>query len=260
MLLIQKFAELCRSTTQTLRYYDKVGILKPFYIEKSSKYRYYREEQVFDFFKIKQLQDAGFSLEEIKSIKDKDDDVIIEALNDKCNQLKERVNRIETLMETYLNEKMKLKSKVEELVYERLNVITGVNQLMMVTQNDQVKLKCKKQPEPIANLLNEMQAQIIIGLDDISDFKKYEKAEWDYSMIYKDWQNVDELLADFKPIPDDYSFGIHLFNVNETITLFDIDKIICASNDEDMKDKDILFNVSLSEDHQNTYAILYSKS
>lgn len=259
MLLIQKFAELCRSTTQTLRYYDKVGILKPFYIEKKSKYRYYREEQVFDFFKIKQLQDAGFSLEEIKTIKDLDDDTIIEILNDKRNQFKERINQIEKLIETYLNDKMELETKIDELYFERLSVIAGADHLILLTQYDQIKLKCKKEPAPIADMLNEMQAQVIIGLDSISDLKKYEKANWNYTEIYKDWKNADELLTNFKLIHEKYSLAIHLFNVNDKITLYDVDKIIKASDTKDMKGKEILFNMSLSEDHSNNYAILYAE-
>lgn len=260
MLLIQQFAELCHSTTQTLRYYDKVGILKPYYIEKSSKYRYYLEEQAFEFLKIKQLQDAGFSLEEIKVLKDKGDNEIIEALNNKLDQFKERINRIEQLKETYLKEKMELELEVEKLEFERLNVIAEPNRLIIATQQDIVKLKCRKQADPLADLLNEMQNQIIIGLDSFSDFKKYENAVWNFTDIYKDWQNAKELLADFKQIPDEYSFAIHLFNVNNTITLFDIDEIIRASDIGNMQGKEILFNVSLSERHCNTYTILYAES
>lgn len=260
MLSIQQFAELCHSTTQTLRYYDKEGVLKPYYIAKSSRYRYYLEEQAFDFFKIKQLQEAGFSLEEIKNIKDRKDDEIIEALNGKLIQLIERINKIEKLKETYLNEKMELESKVENFACERLKVMAGTGQLMIATQQDQVKLKCKKEPKAIADLLNEMQKQILIGMDSLQDLKKYDKLVWNYTEIYHGWHNADELLTQFKQIPDAYSFAIHLFNIDETISLYDIDEIISASDFNEIDKRDILFNVSLSEKHSNSYAILYAES
>ena len=66
MLNIKKFAELCQCSTQTLRYYDHQDLLKPYYIDKLSGYRFYKMEQAVDFYKIKEFQTIGFTIKEIK--------------------------------------------------------------------------------------------------------------------------------------------------------------------------------------------------
>jgi len=65
MITIQGFAKLCGCNTQTLRYYDRIGLLKPERVDEWTGYRYYEEEQALQFVKIKNLQQADFSIEEI---------------------------------------------------------------------------------------------------------------------------------------------------------------------------------------------------
>ena len=66
MLKIGDFSKVCRVSVQTLRYYDKIGLMKADYVEDSSGYRYYRPEKVKLFQRITQLKLLDFSLEEIK--------------------------------------------------------------------------------------------------------------------------------------------------------------------------------------------------
>ena len=56
MITIQGFAKLCGCNTQTLRYYDRIGLLKPAKVDEWTGYRYYEEEQALLFVKIKNLQ------------------------------------------------------------------------------------------------------------------------------------------------------------------------------------------------------------
>ena len=53
MMTIKEFAQLCKCSTQTLRYYDKVDLLKPSSVDKWSGYRYYEKSQAVNFVKIK---------------------------------------------------------------------------------------------------------------------------------------------------------------------------------------------------------------
>lgn len=69
MLQIKEFAKLCGCTTSILRYYDHKDILKPYFIESFTGYRYYQNNQALEFYRIKQLKKVGFSLEEIKRSK-----------------------------------------------------------------------------------------------------------------------------------------------------------------------------------------------
>lgn len=49
-----------------LRYYDKVGLLKPEQVDPYTKYRFYSINQVPTLRKIVMLHDLGFSVAEIK--------------------------------------------------------------------------------------------------------------------------------------------------------------------------------------------------
>ena len=68
-MTIKDFSKLCGCNPQTLRYYDREGLLKPVKVDEWSGYRYYDEEQAIAFVKIKNLQKAGFSIDEIKDMK-----------------------------------------------------------------------------------------------------------------------------------------------------------------------------------------------
>lgn len=78
-MTIKEFARLCGCNPQTLRYYDRVELLKPVKVDEWSGYRFYDEEQALTFIKIKNLQIAGFTIDEVKGLLDSDNDVIFEA-------------------------------------------------------------------------------------------------------------------------------------------------------------------------------------
>ena len=67
-MTIKEFARLCGCNPQSLRYYDHVNLLKPVKVDQWSGYRFYEEEQALAFVKIKNLQKAGFTIEEIKEL------------------------------------------------------------------------------------------------------------------------------------------------------------------------------------------------
>jgi DNA-binding transcriptional MerR regulator len=62
MMTIKEFASLCNCNTQTLRYYDKIDLLRPVKVDQWSGYRYYEESHAIDFIKIKNLQAADFTI------------------------------------------------------------------------------------------------------------------------------------------------------------------------------------------------------
>jgi DNA-binding transcriptional MerR regulator/effector-binding domain-containing protein len=67
---IGEVAKIKNIDAQTLRYYDKLGILSPEIIDESNQYRYYNVEQFMDVDCIKFCKMIGFSLEEIKNFKE----------------------------------------------------------------------------------------------------------------------------------------------------------------------------------------------
>lgn len=115
MLTIKGFAQLCRCSAQTLRYYDKVGLLKPVRVDKWSGYRYYEEKQAVDFVKIKNLQAADFTIGEITELLSQPDEAVYEAFGQKIAAQREKLERILQIQQTYLHEKSSM-----EKIYQRM--------------------------------------------------------------------------------------------------------------------------------------------
>lgn len=65
---IGEISKLSNVSLKTLRYYDEIGILKPKYVNKENKYRYYSIEQLTTIDLIKLFRSTGMSLELIKKI------------------------------------------------------------------------------------------------------------------------------------------------------------------------------------------------
>lgn len=65
-LRIGEFANLKNVTTETLRHYDRVGLLKPMEIDEETGYRYYSVFQSGKLATIIELKALGFSIEEMK--------------------------------------------------------------------------------------------------------------------------------------------------------------------------------------------------
>ncbi|MBR4960253.1 MAG: MerR family transcriptional regulator [Clostridia bacterium] len=81
MRKINEFAELCKTSAKTLRFYDQAGVLSPEYVDPENGYRYYTDEQAERYNQILELKQAGFTLEEIKkSFGCTDDTAVLEEL------------------------------------------------------------------------------------------------------------------------------------------------------------------------------------
>ena len=94
---IGEFAKICETRISVLRHYDKQDLLKPAYIDKFTGYRYYSQEQIAVFFRIKALKEAGFSLTEIKDLlcQLKDDADVLELFDKKRALLLETLHNLD---------------------------------------------------------------------------------------------------------------------------------------------------------------------
>ncbi len=68
MLRIGEFSKLTKMTVKALRYYDKLGLLKPAFVDGDTAYRYYTENQLADALQIQTYKSAGLSCEDIRLI------------------------------------------------------------------------------------------------------------------------------------------------------------------------------------------------
>jgi len=65
LLSITKLAKLRKLTSETLRYYDRIGLIKPNYVDPKTNYRYYSIRQYEKLGTIKELRQLGMSIEGI---------------------------------------------------------------------------------------------------------------------------------------------------------------------------------------------------
>ena len=113
-MTIGEFSNLCGCSTPTLRYYDDHDLLKPIRVDSSSGYRYYSEEQAPVFVKIKTLQRANFTIEEIKALLNADNDAVCKALDAKIAEAEEKAEEIKKIRESYHTEMDRIHKLLKE--------------------------------------------------------------------------------------------------------------------------------------------------
>lgn len=92
-ILIGEMAKLHNVSTQTLRYYDKIGLFKPQHIDEENQYRYYDVEQFPMLDSILFFKKLGVSLEEIKAyFHDRDLNKMVDLLKEHEKILKKEIN------------------------------------------------------------------------------------------------------------------------------------------------------------------------
>lgn len=65
---IGEFSKLVNISIKALRYYDKINLFKPAYVDPDTNYRYYKDSQIYHLDLIKSLKYIGTPLEEIKEV------------------------------------------------------------------------------------------------------------------------------------------------------------------------------------------------
>lgn len=88
-LKINQFAEICRTTPRTVRFYEQKGLIKPIYIDSFTKYRYYTEEQARQFLRLRLLHDFHIPLNKLQEIVKTNK--VKEALEEELKHFKEQM-------------------------------------------------------------------------------------------------------------------------------------------------------------------------
>ena len=105
MLRIGDFSKLSKISIKTLRYYDKIGLLKPAMIDSATQYRYYTTEQLETVRMISMYKDVGLSNDMIsKLIYQKDDKYSIlqyqkQILIERAEDIKKALFTLEVLLD-----------------------------------------------------------------------------------------------------------------------------------------------------------------
>lgn len=114
-LSVSKISKTYGIPKDTLRYYDKIGLVSPQRGE--NRYRYYREEDVLDLQYIEVMKYSGFSLNEIKKILENKEGCTEERRTDTLLLLKNKQKQIKRKIEVYQG--------ILSLMSEAENVLTN---------------------------------------------------------------------------------------------------------------------------------------
>ena len=96
---IGEVSEIKEVTIKALRYYHKVGILIPAYIDDETGYRYYSIEQFVHIDIIKGCRALGTSIVELQKIfKERNTDSLLEFLHDRKKKAQENIDKMKKII------------------------------------------------------------------------------------------------------------------------------------------------------------------
>lgn len=146
---IGELSKIKNIDAQTLRYYDKIGILSPEIVDEKNNYRYYSLEQFIEVDRIKFYKILGLSLEEIKKFKDiQHVDEALETLKFQKEQIDSKIKKmqaisknIKSIIETIEHTSGNMENQIEIKNCDSMYVVIGDCQ----TSNDWYAFETKLQ-------------------------------------------------------------------------------------------------------------------
>lgn len=269
-MTIKEFSKLCGCNPQTLRYYDRENLLKPVNVDEWSGYRFYEEKQAITFVKIKNLQKAGFSIEEIRGLLNKSDTEIYYAFEAKIVEEERRLQEIKNIQKTYQTEMTNMKNKLEEMHKSIRESMEAYNPAEEFGIDD----------ESYGGMIENVDAFFDKMLE-AEDFSKYEfldyseenqkKGEQDfweclnnpnYEIIFErhGWKNVKDFYEELPKLVDDteyfFLFKLEAEKVNSTAFGNTLLGIMCRNNPNGKMS--LKCNVIFSDDADNHFWLLKS--
>lgn len=264
-MTIKEFATLCGCNPQTLRYYDHMELLKPSKVDEWSGYRYYDEEQAVLFVEIRNLQKAGFKIEEIKRLLDQGHTAICRAFDEKIAQAEENLREIKMIRSSYQTEMEQIKEKVREMremIFKSLEHFDPQAEFGVSEEEYQALISTMSSLFDRAE--NEPDLHKIKMQDD-KEKKKDFLSDPNYECIFErhDWQNVKEFFNECCELAGDKGYVL-VFRVDEkknahraAIANTAIGTLL---NKNPQKERSLGCSVDLSEDGNNHFWLLCRKA
>lgn len=162
---IGEMSKLHNISIQTLRYYDKIGLLKPKVINEKSNYRYYTIEQFLQVDIIKYCKGIGLSLEQIK-------DFI--GTNLSMEEILHIINTQQEIMEDKLKEMNRIKNHVDSIKSSVSSIIKHEFNKVFIKYNKERKYISY---DCISNSSDELEfncRNVMLGIEKKSEIFNYE--------------------------------------------------------------------------------------
>ncbi len=296
MITIQGFAKLCGCNTQTLRYYDRIGLLTPAKVDEWTGYRYYEEEQALLYVKIKNLQQADFSIEEIKTLLPGDDDLLTAAFERKIREQQQKLERIREIQRSYLKEKMYMQRLVDAIIgfvegqldnpalWEEFGISTDRKVEMTAKAHAMLADMMAKDKETLETVTVTMDDQAVTGSENViraiqdgsldsadrilinpDGTEEPNRVPKDAAVVFErhGWSHISEWIRDMPVLNEEGErycvFGLTEENATRYTGLPTMMLVTMASEMDEFKGG-ITCNTTPSKDEKNHFTLLYKKA
>ena len=201
MLTVGNFAILCACTPRTLRYYDRVGLLKPAQVDEWTGYRYYEESQLSDFRRIRNLQGAGFAIGEIRALLHAPAEDVRAALRRKQAELTEKQRRLAELQ----NSGFPAEETMEERIEEAKKAMRDLCEKLSAENLEEAGLE-PSMLEPLRARLKDYWEDYFDGLSVLRAEDRRELTDTGWHR--EGWETVGEALWDLPKLEDGGSYQL----------------------------------------------------
>ncbi|WP_121642858.1 MerR family transcriptional regulator [Bacillus vallismortis] len=110
---IGEVSKLANVSIKALRYYDKIDLFKPAYVDPDTSYRYYSDSQLYHLDLIKSLKYIGTPLEEMKKAQDLEMEELFAFYTEQEKQIREKLDFLSALGQTISMVKKRMKRQME---------------------------------------------------------------------------------------------------------------------------------------------------
>ena len=266
MLKINEFAKLCECSSRTLRYYHEMNVLVPEVVDEKSGYRFYNEAQLEDFTRIRQLQKAGFTIEEIAE-NQHDQDKMYALYEEKLDKWETTLDEMNEMKDVLFPQKKdegfgKLwcgARAMEEYIHIFSNCLFQLSE-KTVEMMCGATLELLSDASPVEQLINQTKNSLVdLGYFD-NNLKGFEHCGWKYE-THTGFKSLKELYDSIQELPEKEmrkSFHVLLLNGSMYESVEEVKQFLA-----DLESKGYLgskTNYIFGQDDQceSTYMVLYS--
>lgn len=133
---ISKTAKMVNMTTETLRYYDRIGLVHPAHIDEWSNYRYYSEKEIARLNTIHALSCMEIPLKEIKKLLELDNiEEIVKFLQDALIRAEIKISELQDAKQRIIRAKNFYENKIEEKPEQNLFIRNLPVRIVLLSDN-----------------------------------------------------------------------------------------------------------------------------
>lgn len=266
MLKINEFAKLCECSSRTLRYYHEMNVLVPEVVDEKSGYRFYNEAQLEDFTRIRQLQKAGFTIEEIAE-NQHDQDKMYALYEDKLDKWESTLDEMNEIKDVLFPQKKdegfgKLWCGARAME-EHLSIYSNC---LFQLPDKTVEMLCGAIFELTcdASLVEQLINQARNSLVDLgyfkNDFNGFEHCGWKYE-TYSGFNSLKELYDSVQELPEKkLRKSFHVFWLNDDLhaSKADVGEFLVDLETKGYPDSKNNYIFAQDSQCKSTYMVLYS--